>query len=309
MAIAGYKSSFLITSPPSINVIGAVMANPSNDAQTFAPWVALYRYWDKTQPTTLKVELDDVQSLTITGSPTGGTWDIIFGGDTSAPLAIGATAAQVQTALQNMPSIGAGNVLVTGAAGGPWQIEFTGTLGFSPQVNVTSTNSFTGGVTPTVVVGDVQTGQALGVYVGSFTVRMVGGIVVLTSPLAGANFVVKATVNYFPVATLGEAASCEFSGKVAMLEADVFQGIGGNGAKVFVPGLLNGTMKTSTWWLNHTRCQSLLNRDLIVVSFTTPTGNRYEGFCYASDCNIKASVKSLVGQDLVFELTDQFFAN
>lgn len=112
---------------------------------------------------------------------------------------------------------------------------------------------------------------------------------------------------YLPYTTLGEAASCEFAGKMEMLPADTFQGSGGTGSKIFVPGTLTGQMKTNTWWLNQTRVNSVLARDLLVVSFVTATNNRYEGYCYASDCNIKTDPKSLVGQDLTFQLTDEFF--
>lgn len=113
--------------------------------------------------------------------------------------------------------------------------------------------------------------------------------------------------NYLPYTTLGEAATCEFVGKMEMLPADVFQGASGTGSKVFVPGTLTGTMKTNTWWLNQTRVNSVFARDLLVVSFVTASLNRYEGYCYAQDCNIKANSKSLVGQDLTFQLTDEFF--
>ncbi len=123
----------------------------------------------------------------------------------------------------------------------------------------------------------------------------------------GGTLVRFASGNYLPYTTLGEANTCEFQGKMEMLPAGVFQGASGTGSKIFVPGMLTGTMKTNTWWLNQTRVNSVLARDLLVVSFVTATLNRYEGYCYAQDCNIKADPKTLVGQDLTFQLTDEFF--
>lgn len=74
------------------------------------------------------------QTVTLIGAITGGTWRLNFGGVWTTTLAPGATAAQLQTALAALPSIGAGNVLVTAtAAGGPYTVEFTGTLGNLPQ--------------------------------------------------------------------------------------------------------------------------------------------------------------------------------
>jgi hypothetical protein len=113
-----------------------------------------------------------------------------------------------------------------------------------------------------------------------------------------------ASGNYFPYAVLGEAASCEFQGKMETVEVTTFNS---TGVKSFIPTLLTGTMKTKTFWLNNTRAASLLARDFIVVSFVTATNNRYEGFCYASDCNIKTDPKSAVDQELTFQLTDEFF--
>jgi hypothetical protein len=46
---------------------------------------------------------------------------------TTANIAEGATAAAVQSALEALAAIAPGDVVVTGSAGGPWTIEFTGT--------------------------------------------------------------------------------------------------------------------------------------------------------------------------------------
>ena len=60
--------------------------------------------------------VNDVQTLSLSGNPTGGTFTLSFGGQTTAAIPFNATAAQVQAALQALSSIGAGNVA---CAGGP----------------------------------------------------------------------------------------------------------------------------------------------------------------------------------------------
>lgn len=111
-----------------------------------------------------------VQSLTITGSPTGGTFTVTYATITSAAIPYNATAAQVQTALQGMTSIGAGNVTVTGSAGGPWTLTFGGQLGVQPVTTVTASGAGltpSGGVTPASVTSGVNPAQTWTIPAGS----------------------------------------------------------------------------------------------------------------------------------------------
>jgi HK97 family phage major capsid protein len=62
---------------------------------------------------------NEVQTVTITGSATGGTFTLTFRGATTSGLAYNAAAATVQTALQGLSTIGSGNATVSGSAGGP----------------------------------------------------------------------------------------------------------------------------------------------------------------------------------------------
>jgi hypothetical protein len=68
----------------------------------------------------------------IGGSITGGTFRLTFNGEQTAAIAFNATAADVDAALEALSTVGAGNVAVSGAAGGgsgaTWIAEFTGTL-------------------------------------------------------------------------------------------------------------------------------------------------------------------------------------
>ena len=56
-----------------------------------------------------------VQTLTITGSPTGGTFTLTFEGATTAPIPWNGTVVQVQTALSALPTVGP-NITVAGTA-------------------------------------------------------------------------------------------------------------------------------------------------------------------------------------------------
>jgi hypothetical protein len=65
---------------------------------------------------------DKVQTVTINGTPTGGTFRLFSGGN-QADLAYNAAAATVQTAVRAWGGIYSG-VTVTGSAGGPYTITF-----------------------------------------------------------------------------------------------------------------------------------------------------------------------------------------
>lgn len=95
------------------------------------------------------------QTLTITGTPTGGTFTISFGGQTTAAIAYNAAASAVQTALVALTSIGAGNVIVTGGTlpGTAVVLDFSaGALAGTFPALVTTTSSLTGGTTPAIAV-------------------------------------------------------------------------------------------------------------------------------------------------------------
>lgn len=79
------------------------------------------------------------QTVTLIGAITGGLWGLNFNGVWMNPyIAPGSTTAQVQAALAAMSTIGAGNVLVTGATGGPYHIELVGALAAAPQTQMLS---------------------------------------------------------------------------------------------------------------------------------------------------------------------------
>lgn len=102
---------------------------------------------------------DEVQTLTVTGAPTGGTFTVTYSGQTTGNIAYNASAATVQTALEALSNIGAGEAVVTGSAGGPWTVTFAGTLA-DTNVDAMTTDAalLTGGTTPDVVVATSTAG-------------------------------------------------------------------------------------------------------------------------------------------------------
>lgn len=96
---------------------------------------------------------NEVQIVTITGAPTGGTFTLTFSGQTTGNIAYNAAASAVQTALEALSNITPGDVTVTGSAGGPYSCEFGGTYAGVNVPQMTGDGTLlTGGTSPTVVV-------------------------------------------------------------------------------------------------------------------------------------------------------------
>lgn len=105
---------------------------------------------------------NEVQTITTTGVPTGGTFRLAFGGFSTAAIAHTGTAAAIDTALEALASVGAGNVT---CAGGPLPtgvtVTFSGTLAGQPvALLVVSDNSLTGGTTPAPAIARTTPGVA-----------------------------------------------------------------------------------------------------------------------------------------------------
>lgn len=103
---------------------------------------------------------NEVQSVTVTGTPTGGSFTLTYAGQTTAAIPFNATATQVQNALANLSNIGTGNVSVVGSNGGPFQVTFLGTLQKQDIAAFTATASLTGGTTPGVTIATPTAGVA-----------------------------------------------------------------------------------------------------------------------------------------------------
>ncbi|MFD7922536.1 hypothetical protein ACFV3R_25330 [Streptomyces sp. NPDC059740] len=103
----------------------------------------------------------EVQTVTVTGTPTGGTYTLTFSGQTTAGIAYNATAAQVKTALEALSNINPGDVVVSGGPhpGTPVVIAFAGQyLGEDVGQMTASATNLTGGTTPAVTVATTTAG-------------------------------------------------------------------------------------------------------------------------------------------------------
>jgi hypothetical protein len=104
---------------------------------------------------------NEVQTATMSGTPTGGNVTLVYDNQTTGTIVFNATSAAVQTALEALPNIGTGNVAVTG---GPWPgtamvVTFQGALAKRPVPNIVlGTNALTGGASPTVTVAETTPG-------------------------------------------------------------------------------------------------------------------------------------------------------
>ena len=132
-----------------------------------------------TDPTKVKAyaglgsNVNEQQTITITGTPTGGTFTLTFGGKTTAAITYAATSAQVLAALELLTSIGQGNMSATGGAlpGTAVIVTFINELGDAAQAAMTANGAaLTGGTTPAVAITRSTpgtTGEAIyGIYAG-----------------------------------------------------------------------------------------------------------------------------------------------
>lgn len=105
---------------------------------------------------------DEVQEIEITGSPTGGTFTLTFDGQTTAGIAYNAAASAVQSALEALSNIGAGNVTCTGGPlpGSAVTVTFGGALAVTDVAEMTTTDSLTGGTAPASAVTTTVAGVA-----------------------------------------------------------------------------------------------------------------------------------------------------
>jgi hypothetical protein len=101
---------------------------------------------------------DATQTATISGSPTGGTFTLSSGGNTTAPIAYNAAAATIQTAVQAFGGVYSG-VTVTGS--GPFTISFpnaTSNVQAAAAPFAANGSGLTGGTNPSVTIAATGAG-------------------------------------------------------------------------------------------------------------------------------------------------------
>lgn len=101
---------------------------------------------------------NETQTITITGTPTGGTFTLTYRGETTAPIAYNATAAAVQSALRALSGLNASTVSVAGGALPGTLVTVT----FAKLDNVIQLTAngaaLTGGTSPAVTVATTSQG-------------------------------------------------------------------------------------------------------------------------------------------------------
>jgi hypothetical protein len=116
---------------------------------------------------------NEIQTLTITGTPTGGSVTLSFTNpatgvvETTAAIAYNATAATVKTALVALNAFESGDLTVGGGAlpGTPITVTFTGRYAGRPVNDLSVTASLTGGTTPAASIAESTPGlYASGTY-------------------------------------------------------------------------------------------------------------------------------------------------
>lgn len=107
---------------------------------------------------------NETQTITITGTPTGGTFTLTFMGETTGTIAFDATSAAVVTALEALPNIGAGGVTATGGALPGTPVVVTFKLQWASQnvpMMVDNDAGLTGGTAPAVAITESAAGAPL----------------------------------------------------------------------------------------------------------------------------------------------------
>lgn len=118
--------------------------------------------------------VNEVQTITFTGIPTGGTFRLAFNGQVTDAITYSTTnatlQANVQAALQALSNVGADNVTcVSSSSGTVVACTFAGALAAQDQPPISLySNSLTGGTDPTFTVAETTPGHAAGAYYGPY---------------------------------------------------------------------------------------------------------------------------------------------
>jgi len=99
--------------------------------------------------------VNEQQTVTLTGTPTGGTFTLTFDGQTTGTIVYNASSGTLDTALEALSNIGASDLTVSGSAGGPWVVTFGGSLAATDVALMTgNAGSLTGGTAQTLTVDE-----------------------------------------------------------------------------------------------------------------------------------------------------------
>jgi hypothetical protein len=134
----------------------------------------------------ITVQVNEIQR--ITNPVAGGALTLGFNGEVTAAIPGNSDGFQVQTALEALAGIDPGDVVVTGVAGGPWDVEFTGALANLNvnQIAVLATEIMSGGGPP--IVTDIDGASV------TVTELVKGANVVASELMRGGSLAIATTV-------------------------------------------------------------------------------------------------------------------
>ena len=100
---------------------------------------------------------NEIQKISLAEAAASGTFTLTYSGQTTAAIAYNASAATVDTELEALSNIAVGDVGVTGSAGGPWTVTFTGALAATNVVTITGNGASLVPLNPTGFTNSVIT--------------------------------------------------------------------------------------------------------------------------------------------------------
>lgn len=116
-----------------------------------------------TVSTTAPSAVSEVQTMTISGTPSGGTYRLGYNDEFTAPIAYNANAAAITSALEALTGIGTGGVVVTGT--GPFTITFGGSLASLNVFLIEADDGLlSGGTSPSISIVTTTRGKTAGQY-------------------------------------------------------------------------------------------------------------------------------------------------
>ena len=150
-------------------------------------------------PGYLNTNSDQIETITVNGSPTGGTFTLTHGGQTTAAITYdgtaSGTAANIQTALTALSTVGTSditglsNALVDGISATEFTVEWRQALGGTVFPVMTHADSLTGGTSPSLSISitqaSVPTVTATATAVGSAGNVNPNTLVYINSGIAG----------------------------------------------------------------------------------------------------------------------------
>ena len=280
----------------------------SGDHMTFNVTNAAHQCWDSSATTTIQAEYDDVQTVAVTGTPTGGTFTLVWNTHATTTIAYNASAATVQAALVALTGVGSGQVLVSGPVGGPWIVDWTGTLAYASQPAITlGTNSLTGGTSPGVTIAHTQIGQSW--TTATPTIQYPIGRVVFASALLGTSPSVRVSVGkYFVFSFMGYADTVNPSLTASTLDVTSFTNPV-SPWKTFIISLNGATIKLTKFWIDGTFLAHLTAADLLIIQIYPGqnTNQRFQGYGILTSDAIKSAQNQANTEALDFVVNGQLY--